>query len=58
MGDGEINASPEPRASLQRGGGEGPGQTVLVIQYDVRPPHETAGDADGIQTTIGVGVPS
>lgn len=36
----------------------GPRQAVLVVEYDVWPPHKTAGDADGIQATIVIRVPS
>lgn len=54
-----ISACPQPRAALGRAGrGEGPRQAVLVIEDDVWPPHETAGDAYGIQATIVIGVPS
>lgn len=53
-----ISAYPEPRATLRKSvREEGPRQAVLVIEYDVWPPHETAGDADGIQATIGIRVP-
>lgn len=48
----------KPRAKGNRWKGEGPRQAVLVIEYDVWTPHETAGDADSIQATIGIGVPS
>lgn len=59
LGSWGITAYPEPRATVGRGrGGEGPRQAVLVIEYDVWSPHETAGDADSIQATIGIRVPS
>lgn len=39
------------------GQGEGRRQAVLVVEHDVWPPHEPAGDADGIQAAIGIRVP-
>lgn len=38
--------------------GEGPRKTLLVVEYDVWSPHETAGDADSVKATVGIGVPS
>ena len=61
MGGWGISAYPESesRTALGRArGGEGTRQAVLVIEYDVWPPHKTAGDADGIQATIVIRVPS